>query len=213
MEGVFRNTSLVTLSLVVGALVMFVAEYFYKNGLSCLKKPLSFLRSPLSFLRRQESPIKTESVETLDSCLRRNDNSGVCEDCDREDDNNNKNLSLKKGFIIGCFQALALVPGFSRSGMTISGGLLAGLRREAATRFSFLLAFPILVGSGAKKIIDLLQEGISVSASLSLFTGAIVSFVVGIIAIHFLLSYLKKNTLYVFVWYRLILAVVILLVL
>ena len=121
-------------------------------------------------------------------------------------------LTVKKGLLIGCFQALALVPGFSRSGMTISGGLFSGLSREAATRFSFLLAFPILVGSGAKKIIDLAQEGVLLSSGLELLAGSVAAFVVGIIAIHFLLSYLKNNTLHVFIWYRIALAIVILVI-
>lgn len=117
-----------------------------------------------------------------------------------------KTLSIKNGLLIGCFQALALVPGFSRSGMTIAGGLFAGLTREAATRFAFVLAFPILLGSGLKKLFDLYQLDLLHSIGAPLLVGSVVSFVVGLAAIHFLVSYLKKNTLMVFVWYRLILA-------
>jgi len=121
-----------------------------------------------------------------------------------------KTLTTKRGFQVGLFQALALVPGFSRSGMTISGGLFIGLTREAATRFSFLLAFPILLGSGLKKLLDLFQEGLLGSVGLELIVGSLAAFVVGLAAIHFLVSYLKKNTLMVFVWYRVVLACLVL---
>jgi undecaprenyl-diphosphatase len=67
--------------------------------------------------------------------------------------------SWKDGLIVGVFQALALVPGMSRSGMTISGGLFLGLSREAAARFGFLLAVPIIAGSGLKKLIELYSGG------------------------------------------------------
>ncbi|MEY2641280.1 MAG: hypothetical protein RL150_673 [Candidatus Parcubacteria bacterium] len=119
-------------------------------------------------------------------------------------------LTRTRGFLIGCFQALALVPGFSRSGMTIAGGLFLGLNREAATRFAFVLAFPILLGSGLKKLLDLYQAGLLASVGTPLLTGSVVSFVVGLAAIHFLVSYLKRHTLQVFIWYRLILAVLLL---
>ncbi|MFA6341209.1 MAG: undecaprenyl-diphosphate phosphatase, partial [Candidatus Paceibacterota bacterium] len=65
-----------------------------------------------------------------------------------------KEISVKKGVWIGLSQCLALVPGFSRSGATISGGLIAGLNREEAARFSFLLSIPIILGSGSKKLLD-----------------------------------------------------------
>jgi undecaprenyl-diphosphatase len=111
-----------------------------------------------------------------------------------------KQLTLKNGFIIGLFQCLALIPGMSRSGMTISGGLFTGLSREEATRFSFLLSFPIILGSGLKKLLDIphIDAGLSVAF--------IVSFVVGLAAIHFLIKFLKNHSLRVFAWYRILLA-------
>lgn len=111
-----------------------------------------------------------------------------------------KTLTLKNGFIIGLFQCLALVPGMSRSGMTISGGLFIGLSREEATRFSFLLSFPIILGSGLKKLLDIPH----VDASLSV--AFIVSFIVGLGAIHFLIKFLKHHSLRLFAWYRILLA-------
>jgi undecaprenyl-diphosphatase len=124
----------------------------------------------------------------------------------------NKELSARNGFIIGIFQSLALIPGMSRSGMTISGGLFMGLSREKATRFSFMLALPVLLGSGFKKILDLGASGVLSSLGTELIIGSIFAFIVGLAAIHFLITYLKNNTLKVFVWYRLVLAAVLLFV-
>lgn len=119
-------------------------------------------------------------------------------------------LTIKRGFIIGLYQALALIPGMSRSGMTISGGLFNGLNREYSARFSFLLAFPILLGSGFKKLFDLSSEQILSTISLDLFVGFLTSFVVGFCVIGFLLKFLRSNSMKVFIVYRIILAVVIL---
>lgn len=120
-------------------------------------------------------------------------------------------MTKPKALIIGLFQSLALVPGMSRSGMTISGGLFMGLSRVEATRFAFLMAFPILFGSGMKKLFDI-TGGVAGGIDASLIVGSIASFVVGLLAIHFLIKYLSKNSLKVFIWYRVILAVVLLLI-
>lgn len=117
-------------------------------------------------------------------------------------------LSIKKSVLIGFFQSLALIPGMSRSGMTISGGLFLGLNREESTRFAFLLAFPILIGSGLKKVFDLYKEGLIIEIGSAIIVGSITAFIVGLLAIHFLINYLKKNTLLIFVWYRIILAII-----
>jgi undecaprenyl-diphosphatase len=111
-----------------------------------------------------------------------------------------KTLNLKNGFIIGVFQCLALIPGMSRSGMTISGGLFTGLDREAATRFSFLLSFPIIFGSGLKKVLDI--QSFDLSFGLAFLT----AFIVGLAAIHFLIKFLKTHTLRAFAWYRIFFA-------
>mgnify|MGYP003341515906 FL=1 len=118
----------------------------------------------------------------------------------------NQALTVKKGIAIGFFQSLALIPGVSRSGATISGGLLVGLSREEATRFSFLLSVPILVGSGLKK---LLEVNFATSGGMfgALMVGSGVSFVAGLLAIHYFIKYLKTHTLSVFIWYRVALAI------
>jgi undecaprenyl-diphosphatase len=116
-------------------------------------------------------------------------------------------LTLRKGIGIGFFQALALFPGTSRSGATISGGLILGLTREQAARFSFLLSFPIIFGSGLVKLFGLSGSAVSINAELLI--GAIAAFSVGLWAIHFLLRFLRNHTLSLFIWYRVILAVIV----
>jgi len=116
-------------------------------------------------------------------------------------------LNNKKSFWIGCFQALALIPGVSRSGATIAGGFLLGLSREKAVRFSFLLSVPVIFGAN---IISFLNRGVVEFMSLEILVGFLSAFVFGLLAIHFLIHFLKKHTLSVFVWYRIILALVIL---
>lgn len=122
----------------------------------------------------------------------------------------NKEINIKKGLIIGMFQCLALVPGMSRSGSTISGGLITGLDREAAARFSFLLSLPIIFGSGLKKVFDLYQTGALAEVESSLFVASLFAFISGLLAIHFLIKFLKNHSLNYFGVYRIILAVVIL---
>lgn len=123
----------------------------------------------------------------------------------------NVTITKSRGFIIGLFQSLALFSGVSRSGATISGGLFSGLTRAEATRFSFLLSFPIIFGSGLKKLFDLSELGQLSSIGLPLVIASVVSFIVGLMSIKFLINYLKNHSLNIFVWYRIVLATVILL--
>ena len=116
-----------------------------------------------------------------------------------------KAVSTKKGVLIGLFQSLALLPGMSRSGATIAGGMLLGVSRITAARFSFLLSIPIIGGSGLKKILDL-STGSDVVSTGPLVAGFISSFLVGWIVVHYFLKFLKNHTLYVFAGYRLVLA-------
>ena len=121
-------------------------------------------------------------------------------------------LTVRKGFLVGLFQALALIPGMSRSGMTIAGGLLMGLSRVEAARFGFLLSFPIILGAGLKKLFELLSTGaLETSASL-IAAGGITAFLFGLAAIHFMIRFVKTHSLMPFVWYRLALASVVIIV-
>lgn len=115
-------------------------------------------------------------------------------------------ISWRSGLLIGFFQSLALIPGMSRSGMTISGGLFLGLSREAAARFGFLLAVPIIAGSGLKKLLELGLGGELTVLGGPLFAGSVVSFLSGLAAIHILLLFVRSQPLYAFIAYRLLLA-------
>jgi undecaprenyl-diphosphatase len=117
-----------------------------------------------------------------------------------------KEITWKSGLAVGLFQCLALVPGMSRSGSTIAGGLFVGLKRSEAAKFSFLLSFPIISGSGFKKLLDLCGEGNLTDLGWGLVLGFLTAFMVGLTAIHFLIRYLRRRTLTVFVVYRVLLA-------
>ncbi|MEY2664920.1 MAG: hypothetical protein RLZZ480_25 [Candidatus Parcubacteria bacterium] len=114
-------------------------------------------------------------------------------------------VSVQRGFWIGCFQAIALLPGFSRSGATIAGGMLLGLSRYEAARFSFLLAIPLTLGAAGRKMIDLLRESGSVDWQ-PIIVGGVVACVTAFIVIHFFLLYFRRYTLWPFIWYSVIIS-------
>lgn len=121
-----------------------------------------------------------------------------------------KELSVWRGIGIGLYQCLALVPGVSRSGATIAGGLMLGLSRSEAARFGFLLSFPIILGSGLKKLLELGMHGELSQIGFPLLLGSLVAFTVGLGCIHFLIRFLKSNSLGIFILYRTLLALSIL---
>lgn len=114
-------------------------------------------------------------------------------------------ITLDRGWKIGLFQALALVPGLSRSGTTIAGGMLLGMSRYEASRFSFLLAIPITLGVGSKKALELISLQGSVDL-LPLVVGAGAALVTALVVIHNFLKFIRRYTLWPFVWYSLVLA-------
>ena len=114
-----------------------------------------------------------------------------------------KHISLKQAFLIGLSQALAIIPGFSRSGTTILTARLMGLSKSAATKFTFLLSVPIIAGA------TLLEMG-NLEFALETFMGIAIAFIVGLLTIKFLLSYIKKHDFSVFAIYRVIIAIIIL---
>jgi undecaprenyl-diphosphatase len=119
-------------------------------------------------------------------------------------------LRLLDGLLIGCAQALALIPGVSRSGATITAGLLLGLTREAAARFSFLLSAPITLGATLWTFRHLLQSPPTAEDLQVLAVGVITSGVVGYLSIAFLLRYLRTHSVNLFMWYRLALGLLVL---
>lgn len=118
-------------------------------------------------------------------------------------------VSYKLAIGIGLFQCLALIPGTSRSGSTIIGAVLLGTSRYIATEFSFFLAVPTMLGASALKLV---KTGFAFSGFewLTLATGSIVAYIVSILAIKFLLDYIKKHDFKVFGYYRIILGIVVL---
>jgi undecaprenyl-diphosphatase len=103
--------------------------------------------------------------------------------------------------IVGFAQALAIAPGISRSGATMSAGLWRGLRREAAARFSFLLSTPIILGAGLYKLKDLGDTALAAESPLVLVAGFLAAAISGFLSIKFLLGYLRKGRLYPFAIY------------
>lgn len=119
-------------------------------------------------------------------------------------------ITWRQTLAVGFAQALALVPGTSRSGVTMTAGLFGGLDRATAARFSFLLGLVITAGAGAKKTLGVIRDGIPTGEAGPIFVGLIAAFVSGWFAVWFLVNYLKRNSLRPFVIYRLALAALIL---
>ncbi|MDN5325687.1 MAG: undecaprenyl-diphosphatase [Moorella sp. (in: firmicutes)] len=111
-------------------------------------------------------------------------------------------VNLFDGIIVGISQALAIIPGVSRSGITMTAGLLTGMERETAARFSFLMSVPIIAGAALLKLKDLpLRE-----VNLAFIAGVLTAAVVGFLAIKFLLQYLRRGSYLLFTGYRILLA-------
>ena len=113
-------------------------------------------------------------------------------------------LSYKDALKIGAFQVLSLIPGTSRSGSTILGGMLSGVSREASAEFSFFMAIPIMLGASALKILKFILEGFSATGGeiILLAIGMIVSFVVSVYVIKFLMDFVKRHDFKIFGYYR-----------
>ena len=120
-----------------------------------------------------------------------------------------ENAGWTDAIIIGCAQAVALIPGVSRSGATISAGLFVGMQRADAARYAFLLGTPVFIGAAILKVPDLFAGDVSLADAI---IGATVSFIVGLAAIRYLLLYLQRGGLVPFVIYRFGLAAVTLLI-
>jgi undecaprenyl-diphosphatase len=120
-----------------------------------------------------------------------------------------KDLTTKDGIVVGLWQALALIPGMSRSGSTITGGLFAGLDRPTAARFSFLLSVPSIVAAGLYELIDERKHILGANLAPTL-VATVVSFVVGYASIAFLMKYLQRRGITLFVVYRIALGILLL---
>ena len=123
-----------------------------------------------------------------------------------------KDVTMFDSIIIGIAQAFALIPGSSRSGTTITAGLFVGLKRETAARFSFLLSIPAVFASGVLQIYEAMKF-VDQSMALNIIVATIISGLSGYLAIDFLLKFLKKNSTFLFVYYRIALGILILILL
>ncbi|MFA5803229.1 MAG: undecaprenyl-diphosphatase UppP [Melioribacteraceae bacterium] len=123
-----------------------------------------------------------------------------------------KDIKWYDALIIGIAQSFALIPGSSRSGTTITAGLFLGFKRETAARFSFLMSIPAVAASGLLEFYQSLKY-INSSEMINLIVATIVSAIIGYISIEFLLRYLKKHSTFIFIIYRVIAGIIILLLL
>ncbi|MBO5954037.1 MAG: undecaprenyl-diphosphate phosphatase [Oscillospiraceae bacterium] len=121
-------------------------------------------------------------------------------------------IDIKTALLIGCFQCLSLIPGTSRSGSTILGGIFLGVSRAAASEFSFFLAIPTMLGASALKLVKFMFSGVGITGlELGiLLVGCIVSFAVSLAVIKGLMQYVRKNSFAVFGYYRIALGALVL---
>ena len=121
-------------------------------------------------------------------------------------------ITYKQAILVGAWQVLAMIPGTSRSGATIVGGLLCGMSRPCASQFTFFLAIPVMAGASGLKVVKYVLGGSSFTMPevLALIVGCLVAFLVSMAAIRFLMNYVKKHTFTAFGWYRIALGIVVL---
>lgn len=125
----------------------------------------------------------------------------------------NQKISIFKSLLIGLGQSLALIPGISRSGSTISTGLFLGLNREDSARFAFMLSGPIIAGAGSKKFLEVITTNSFGSDGLVYFAAGIVSsFIFGYLTIKYFLKYLATKNLYPFIIYRIALGLILIII-
>ena len=122
-------------------------------------------------------------------------------------------IDYRTALLMGAFQCLSLIPGTSRSGATILGGIFLGVARPAAAEFSFFMAIPTMLGASALKLLKFLMEGVQATGTeiMVLIVGCVVSFIVSLLVIKGLMEYVRKNSFRVFGVYRIVLGAVVLL--
>ena len=125
-----------------------------------------------------------------------------------------KDLNLKQTFLVGLSQALAFIPGVSRSGITMTTGRLLGIKREAVAKYSFMLSAPIVLAATVFKIKDFIEYFMiaNITGIIACMLGVLASFIVGIFVIKYLLEFLKKGSFKVFAIYRVIIGIFIIII-
>lgn len=132
---------------------------------------------------------------------------------DKRKTNSINNITYKQALGVGAFQLLSLIPGTSRSGSTIIGGLLLGLNRSVAAEFTFFLAIPVMIGASLLKLVKYIMEVGFVFQTLEviiLLVGAFIAFIVSILVIKFLMNYIRKHDFKIFGYYRIVLGIIVL---
>ena len=123
-------------------------------------------------------------------------------------------ITYKQALTVGAFQLLSLIPGTSRSGSTIIGGLFAGLKRSVAAEFTFFLAIPVMVGASLLKLLKYILDVGFIFKTMELVIlgkGCLVAFIVSILVIKFLMNYIRKHDFKAFGWYRIVLGIIVIL--
>ena len=124
-----------------------------------------------------------------------------------------KDITYKDAFLIGCSQIFALIPGFSRSGTTIASSRYLKIERESAAKFSFYLSAPVVLGACVLQFLKKGTIALIMANALTFFIGVFISFITGLLCIKFLLKYLKNHDFKLFMIYRIILAIIVILTL
>lgn len=124
---------------------------------------------------------------------------------------NIKDMTIKDALLVGCSQALALIPGFSRSGTTIATARTLGIEREAAAKFSFYLSAPVVCGAVVLDLLDSATWSVIATNLTTFLLGITISFIIGLICIKYLLKYLQKHNFKIFMIYRLVIAAIVIL--
>ena len=165
-------------------------DWFDKHFYNYLVVSITLIIYGIAFMFVEKSPIKKEKKYTVTSVY---------------------DLTYKDAIKIGLFQILSLVPGTSRSGSTILGGISIGVSRAASAEFSFFMAIPVMLGASLLKVVKFIGEGIVMTPleAWILIIGIVVSFVVSIVAIKFLMEFVKRHSFYVFGIYRIVLGVIV----
>ncbi len=187
-----ESLDIIALALFLGGIAMLFLEKGYdrKKNTEAIKKR-NYTKNNLS----RDSILEGEGVNLEISI-------------DKIEATNIENISYRQCFFIGIFQALAIIPGVSRSAATILGGLSIGVGRLAIVEFSFLLAIPTMLAASS---LDLIRTGFNFNLNdlIFLLIGFIFSFIVAWFSIKFLLNFVKKNNFKIFAWYRIALGVLI----
>ena len=183
----FYNKVTVSIALIVYGVIFIVLERRNREKLDQARSRARFAYNPKrAHIDPEESVFDITSVDEID---------------------------WKTALKIGLFQCLAIIPGTSRSGSTIIGGMLFGCSRTAAAEFTFFMAIPVMLGWGLVKAVKFIMGGIAMTMTeiIVLVVGVATAFIFSVISIRFLMGYIKKNDFTVFGWYRIVVGIIVLL--